>query len=344
MANSWSDRRGGSAIPHFDQRELALALRVVRGFDVRSEACDGNRVRGRSSASALALFLVFLLGLLHTAAVTRFPSYPVGAAASAAFGTGHEDVSMQFKKVAAVVSSALAVSAGSHAQDAVQWRVEDGGNGHWYQAKMQRGSWNTSRVACEQLAGHLVTITSVGENTFVVQLGSSNLWLGASATESTGCTLTAWQWVTGEPMNYLNWAGGEPGLCAETCMQFASWGGYSGGWNNYFCDWSQAPGYIIEWSADCNADGIVDYGQIRAGELADTNANNIPDCCEATAGCNPCPADIDESGAVNAVDLAAILSNWGTNGGKYPRADIDGNGDVDGADLAAVLSAWGPCP
>ena len=57
-----------------------------------------------------------------------------------------------------------------------------------------------------------------------------------------------------------------------------------------------------------------------------------------------CLADIDESGAVNAVDLAAILSNWGTNGGKYPRADIDGNGDVDGADLAAVLSAWGPCP
>ena len=250
---------------------------------------------------------------------------------------------MQFKKVAAVVSSALAVSAGVHAQDAVQWRVEDGGNGHWYQAKMQRGSWNTSRVACEQLAGHLVTITSVGENTFVVQLGSSNLWLGASATESTGCTLTAWQWVTGEPMNYLNWAGGEPGLCAETCMQFASWGGYSGGWNNYFCDWSQAPGYIIEWSADCNSDGIVDYGQIRAGELVDANANNIPDCCEQGVSCAPCPGDVDESGTVNGVDLAAILAVWGSDGGKYPRADTNNDGEVNGADLATVLGSWGSC-
>ena len=112
-----------------------------------------------------------------------------------------------------------------------------------------------------------------------------------------------------------------------------------------FNNWSQASltRSVVEYSADCNSDGIVDYGQIRAGELEDTNANNIPDCCEASEGCNPCLADIDESGAVNAVDLAAILSNWGTNGGKYPRADIDGNGDVDGADLAAVLSAWGPC-
>ena len=69
MANSWSDRRGGSAIPHFDQRELALALRVVRGFDVRSEACDGNRVRGRSSASALALSIAAYTGAPRVAIV-----------------------------------------------------------------------------------------------------------------------------------------------------------------------------------------------------------------------------------------------------------------------------------
>jgi hypothetical protein len=56
-----------------------------------------------------------------------------------------------------------------------------------------------------------------------------------------------------------------------------------------------------------------------------------------------CPADIDESGAVNSVDLAAVLSNWGSDGGKYPRADVDGDGTVSSTDLAAVLSAWGPC-
>jgi hypothetical protein len=34
---------------------------------------------------------------------------------------------------------------------------------------------------------------------------------------------------------------------------------------------------VIEWSADCNNDGIVDKGQILSGELADANNNGIPD-------------------------------------------------------------------
>jgi hypothetical protein len=38
--------------------------------------------------------------------------------------------------------------------------------------------------------------------------------------------------------------------------------------------------YLIEWSADCNSDGIVDYGQILLGTLPDANANGIPDTCE----------------------------------------------------------------
>jgi len=98
---------------------------------------------------------------------------------------------------------------------------------------------------------------------------------------------------------------------------------------------------MLEFSADCNADGIVDYGQIRSGELADANANNIPDCCESPIGC--CAGDVDGSGSVNGVDLAAILNNWGTNGGKYPGADANGDGTVDATDLALVLGGWGPC-
>ena len=38
-------------------------------------------------------------------------------------------------------------------------------------------------------------------------------------------------------------------------------------------------GYIIEWSADCNNDGIVDYGQILDGTLVDANTDGIPDVC-----------------------------------------------------------------
>ncbi|MFM7134257.1 MAG: right-handed parallel beta-helix repeat-containing protein [Planctomycetota bacterium] len=52
-----------------------------------------------------------------------------------------------------------------------------------------------------------------------------------------------------------------------------------------------------------------------------------------------CPADLDDSGAVDAVDLATLLSGWGTATG-----DIDGNGTTDAVDLANLLSAWGACP
>ena len=57
-----------------------------------------------------------------------------------------------------------------------------------------------------------------------------------------------------------------------------------------------------------------------------------------------CDPDIDQTGTVDAVDLAALLVNWGTSGGSYPRSDINGDGIVDGHDLATVLNGWGACP
>jgi hypothetical protein len=81
-----------------------------------------------------------------------------------------------------------------------------------------------------------------------------------------------------------------------------------------------------------------------AGELEDLDANSIPDCCENGTNCDPCRADIDRSGNMTGVDLAAILNNWGTSGGKQPRSDVNGDGVVDGADLAELLNSWGPCP
>jgi hypothetical protein len=48
------------------------------------------------------------------------------------------------------------------------------------------------------------------------------------------------------------------------------------------------------------------------------------------------PADLNTDGAVNAADLAILLSGWGTAG----AGDINGSGLVDGVDLAALLAAW----
>jgi hypothetical protein len=54
-----------------------------------------------------------------------------------------------------------------------------------------------------------------------------------------------------------------------------------------------------------------------------------------------CPADIDQSGAVDSSDLGLLLSAWGACAGC--AADIDGNGAVDSSDLGLLLSGWGGC-
>jgi hypothetical protein len=60
-----------------------------------------------------------------------------------------------------------------------------------------------------------------------------------------------------------------------------------------------------------------------------------------------CPADINDSGAVDVDDLVAVILTWGCTGppgsGGCP-ADVNASGVVDVDDLVAVILAWGPCP
>lgn len=56
----------------------------------------------------------------------------------------------------------------------------------------------------------------------------------------------------------------------------------------------------------------------------------------------PCPPDLDGNGAINGVDLAALLANWGSQESGQ-SADLTDDGIVDGQDLAALLAGWGSC-
>jgi hypothetical protein len=98
--------------------------------------------------------------------------------------------------------------------------------------------------------------------------------------------------------------------------------------------------YIIEWSADCNGDGIADYGQILQGELSDVNVDGVPDICQQPTCV---AADIYRDFNVNGADLGILLSQWGPNT-PLTESDLDGDGVVNGADLGILLSFWGACP
>ena len=97
-------------------------------------------------------------------------------------------------------------------------------------------------------------------------------------------------------------------------------------------------------------DGGTHYGWFRVS-LSDTYAGqprSIVDWAyESTVGApiaagalpsDPCPADIDGNGLVNAGDLGKLLSEWGN---PCCGSDIDGDGQVGAADMSAILSDWG---
>ena len=260
---------------------------------------------------------------------------------------------MQMKSMAAVALATSGLITSIAAGDAVEWRVSDGGNGHWYQYLPADGAtWDTCRALAIARGADLASVLSLAEMNVVTTAKSLGLaqkpvWLGGNSPQGSD-GLLGWVWSDGSPWGFAFWGLGFPNNSGATRRFVVS---YSSAnvpeeWDDYRDQDAAAyvGGAVIEWSADCNNDGIVDYGQILAGELADANLNNIPDCCEGGASCNPCPGDVDNSGAVNGVDLAAILNSWGTSGGKYPGADVNHDSVVNGSDLAIVLNGWGPCP
>lgn len=56
---------------------------------------------------------------------------------------------------------------------------------------------------------------------------------------------------------------------------------------------------------------------------------------------DPCAADFDGDGLVNAYDLAELLGHWGLNP-AHP-GNFTGDAAIDAADLVILLSYWGSC-
>ena len=125
------------------------------------------------------------------------------------------------------------------------------GNGQHYKvfsgpnSEYPQLTWEEAKLACEQLGGHLVTITSSEEQDFIESLDSTtcigewSVWIGLSRPEGTG----PWTWITGEPYEYTHWANTEPsgdGSCVAMRTK-----NYGYGWND--ADANTPFAYVCEW-------------------------------------------------------------------------------------------------
>ncbi len=87
--------------------------------------------------------------------------------------------------------------------------VENPANGHYYQRlDVLALSWHDAKDLCESMDGYLATITSPDENEFIYQNFADHhaVWLGGTDEPEEG----RWQWITGEPFQYQDWAIGQP--------------------------------------------------------------------------------------------------------------------------------------
>ena len=145
-----------------------------------------------------------------------------------------------------------------------------GGNGHYYE--LITGSFTFGDALADAAtmsflgeAGHLVTITSAGEQAFLNALtGTTHYYIAASDVASEG----DWKWVAGpeagssfwisgttEPGFYSNWAPGEPNnLGGNEDFAMANWG-FGGTWNDV--NGTQTLAYVVEYSIDVPEPGTL---------------------------------------------------------------------------------------
>ena len=84
--------------------------------------------------------------------------------------------------------------------------------GHYYELFTEIKTFSEAKKYCEDLGGHLVTITSKEENDFISEMinvlpSSTDTIIGISDLDKEGDWST---WITGEPVIYQNWGDNEP--------------------------------------------------------------------------------------------------------------------------------------
>ncbi|MDA1106152.1 MAG: DNRLRE domain-containing protein [Planctomycetota bacterium] len=98
-------------------------------------------------------------------------------------------------------------------------------------------------------------------------------------------------------------------------------------------DWVDHPETNMGWTVKGNETTLQSVKRFDAREAGATQPQLIVTFTPPPSN----PADVNNDGAVNALDLTPMLAAWGT---PNAAADIDNDGTVDARDLAMILAAW----
>jgi hypothetical protein len=196
-------------------------------------------------------------------------------------------------------------------------------NGHSYYRSTGSAFWLNAKSNCEAMGGHLVTVTSSGENNFIFNIWPSG-WIGLTDEVNEG----QWRWVTGETYSYSSWNGGEPNNAGnEDYVQFVG----GGRWNDLPNNVSLP--YVLEF------DYIVTTSSWTLYKTVYTNTNGYYSISEAYDPSKEYYIQVDVPSVTqpltNTDGLAIsniILGKTSINGLSFHRFDLNNDGKINIAD------------
>jgi hypothetical protein len=125
-------------------------------------------------------------------------------------------------------------------------------NGHVYRVFKDTVSWAEAKAACEKMGGHLATVESDEENTFLAKLATASgrdVWIGLYDPRGQN----AWEWVDGTKMKYSSFSprGMNPKRQIARAARYAQFVAYD--WAEdpieklyYFaCEWDSVPDKLL---------------------------------------------------------------------------------------------------
>jgi hypothetical protein len=161
-------------------------------------------------------------------------------------------------------------------------------NDHRYTFFEGQETWTDAKDYCERSGGYLASITSQEENDALynqmLACGYESAYFGLFKNE-----VSNWEWISGEPVEYLNWSDGEPNNEGddENYAMFY-WKFDDGRWNDG--DFNEAHGtvaggkvFICEWgtsndenNSDKDGDGLLDSWEINGVDVDEDGNIDLP--------------------------------------------------------------------
>lgn len=223
-----------------------------------------------------------------------------------------------FSAVHSVSAEEAGKTAPAIPEDAVEF------NGSYYKIYNDRLSWLDAELYCENLGGHLVTVTSQEEQEFIESINNQKKWIGGY--RHTGWDNT-WYWITGEEWDYTNWGEGEPNNSSNVISNENKASVWPKFWNDLNLNSREQYGFICEWDkysvehiflGDSNGDNTADA--LDASDILAAYARNQTTGDYGLTEQQIFMSDVNKDNSVNSIDASIVLQYY---------ADVSTNTDND---------------